>query len=80
MNYKLVKGPDDTVWVSIQPLMTDVNYSLNKLIEIDVDPLSDTDKDIMDFNILGLKAIYTFLGALLQESKINENLNRPTEH
>lgn len=69
MNYKLVKGPDDTVWVSIQPLMVDVNESLNKLTEIDTSTLSDTDKDIMEFNILGMKAIYTFLGALIQESK-----------
>lgn len=74
MKYQLVKGPDDIVWVSIQPLMDDVNESLKKLVEIDISELSDTDKDIMDFNILGMKAIYTFMGALVQESKIKEEL------
>ena len=74
MKYQLVKGPDDTVWVSIQPLMDDVNESLKQLVEIDTSTLSDTDKDIMEFNILGMKAIYTFMGALVQESNLKEQL------
>jgi len=78
MNYQLETGPDGTVWVSIQPLMQDVNHSLEHLLSIDTSTLSDTDKDIMDFNILGMKAIYTFMGALLQESKIKGELNART--
>ena len=74
-SYKLVKGPDDIVWVSIQPLMNDVKQSLDKLEKIDVDGLGNVDKDIMDFNILGMKAIYTFLGALVQESILEEKRN-----
>lgn len=80
MNYKLVKGPDDIVWVSLQPLRDDVMNSLNKLTTIDTTELSLTDKDIMDFNILGLKAIATFLNALEQEYKQNENTVRPSVH
>ena len=84
MNYQLVKGPDDTIWVSVQPLMQDVKTSLEKLEVIDTSELSSLDKDIMEFNMLGMKAIYTFLGALLQESKdkevLNANTDRQTTH
>ena len=84
MNYQLVKGPDNTVWVSLQPLMQDVKSSLEKLEKIDTNELSTLDKDIMEFNMLGMKAIYTFLGALLQESNdkeiLNANTDRQTTH
>lgn len=84
MNYQLVKGPDNTVWVSVQPLMQDVKSSLEKLEKIDTNELSTLDKDIMEFNMLGMKAIYTFLGALLQESNdkeiLNANTDRQTTH
>lgn len=84
MNYQLVKGPDNTVWVSLQPLMQDVKSSLEKLEVIDTSELSTLDKDIMEFNMLGMKAIYTFLGALLQESNdkeiLNANTDRQTTH
>ncbi len=72
MKYVLQKGPDNITWCSLEPLMQDVNESLEKLVKIDLTPLSDTDKDIMDFNILGMKAIYTFLGALVQEANIKQ--------
>lgn len=79
MNYQLEKGPDGTIWVSVQPLMQDVNHSMKHLMSIDTSTLSDTDKDIMDFNIIGMKAIYTFLGALVQEVKVKEELQKQKE-
>lgn len=80
MNYKLVNGPDGIVWVSLQPLRDDVMTQLNKLTTIDTSEFSETDKDIMDFNVVGLRAIATFLNALEQEAKTNENIDRPTTH
>lgn len=73
MNYQLEKGPDGVVWVSIQPLMQDLNKTLDHLVTIDSSLMSETDKDIMEFNILGMKAIYTFMGALLEEHKVKEH-------
>ncbi len=73
MNYKLVHGPDNTVWVSLQPLEIDVRNSLKKLEDIDTTDLSKLDRDIIEFNILGMKAINTFLLALIDEAK-NEKL------
>jgi len=72
MRYQLQKGPDNITWCSLEPLMQDVSESLDKLVKIDTTELSDTDKDIMDFNILGMKAIYTFIGALVQEANLKE--------
>lgn len=83
MRYKLETGPDGTVWCPIQPLMLDIKESMDKLEQINTDELSTLDKDVMDFNILGMKAIYTFLGALLQEQKDYERTkesNRSSVH
>ena len=79
MNYKLVKGPDNITWVSIEPLRDDVLDSLVKLEQINTEELSNIDKDIMNFNILGMKAIGTFLNSLIEESN-NETIDRPTTH
>jgi hypothetical protein len=80
MNYKLVKGPDNITWVSIEPLRDDVLDSLVKLEQVNIEGLSTIDKDIMNFNILGMKAIATFLNSLVQESDNDETINRPTTH
>ena len=79
MNYKLVKGPDNITWASLEPLQQDVIESLHKLEQINMEELSDIEKDIMDFNIIGMKAIATFIGALVQESNYAE-INRPPTH
>lgn len=79
MNYRLEKGPDGTVWVSIQPLQFDINKSLEHLVSIDTSSMSEQEKDIMEFNILGMKAIYTFLGALLEEQKQKEHRDETTD-
>jgi len=79
MNYKLEKGPDGTVWVSIQPLQHDINKSLEHLVSIDTSTMTEQEQDIMEFNILGMKAIYTFLGALLEEQKQKEYRDAKTD-
>ena len=73
MNYKMMSGPDSTTWITLEPLMQDVNHNLEKLNGINIEGLSQIDKDIMQFNILGMKAVSTFLGALLQEHKGNQH-------
>ena len=68
MKYKLVRGPDNIVWCSVQPLMEDTQDALKMLEQTNTESMTDVEKDIMEFNIIGMKAIYTFLGALVQES------------
>ena len=65
--YRLEKGPDGITWVSIEPLMQDVVESLDKLKNIVYD---GEDKHEIDMRILGLTAIYEFLGALVTEKKL----------
>lgn len=79
-SYKLVKADDGIVWVSIQPLMYDVKNTLDKLQKVDTDKLNNFDKEVMDFNMIGLRAVYSFLDSLVQENKLNENTDRQTRH
>lgn len=72
MNYKLVEGPDGILWCSVQPLMQDIQQALKALESADTNEFTEQGKAINEFNITGMKAIYTFLGALLQEHKSNE--------
>ena len=67
--YRLEKGPDGITWVSIEPLMQDVVESLDKLKNIVYD---GADKHEIDMRILGLTAIYEFLGALVTEKKLEQ--------
>ena len=84
MRYQLVVGPDKTIWVSLQPLIEDTNETLEKLSKVNTEGLSTIDTDIMDFNVLGLKAISTFLTALVDEANSrdnkDENITRQTVH
>jgi hypothetical protein len=71
-DYRLVKATDGIVWVSIQPLMTDINKSLVLLMDIPLENLKEEDLQHLDFKIIGMKAIHSFLGALLTEQQLIE--------
>lgn len=79
--YKLENGPDGTTWCPIQPLMLDIAENLEKLKKIVYD---GNDKQEIDMRILGLQAIYEFLGALLTEKKLEllraEHDSKTTSH
>lgn len=67
--YKLEKGPDGITWVSLEPLMVDIQENLDKLKTI---VYEGDDKRELDMRILGLEAIGSFLGALLTENKLEQ--------
>lgn len=83
-NYQVETGPDGVRWVSIEPLMTDVNNSIVEMMDLDVSSLSDENKQIVDLKILGLKTIYQFLGSLITADDLtkikHETTNRPSVH
>ena len=56
--YKLIKQDDGELLVTVKPLMKDIESSINKMMEIDVDELSPENKQIFDLKILGLKTVY----------------------
>ena len=78
MNYKMVRAEDNIVWVTLQPLMTDVKQALEKAKNIDTSTMSADDKRGVDFTILSMEAVYNFLGSLMTEQNINEMISDAT--
>lgn len=70
--YKLMKGADDQVYVSVGLLMIDIKNSIEQMMKIDIDDLSQENKQIFDMKILGLKTVYEFLGALQTEQWLKD--------
>lgn len=70
--YKLFKGSDDQVYVSVGLLMQDIEKSIEQMMDIDVSSLENDDKQIFDLKILGLKTVYEFLGALQTEQYLKD--------
>ena len=79
MNRYTLKKMDDKVWVDVKPLMNDVHDVLNMLSNIDTSKLSDEDKKQLDLQILGMKSITVFLGGLLGEYEVREQIQLATE-
>jgi hypothetical protein len=70
--YKLYRDDDEQLVVTVDPLVKDIEQSLEKLMEMNVDDLSDENKQIFEMKILGLRTIHQFLGALQQEQYLKE--------
>ena len=70
--YKLMKGGDGFLYVSIQPLMKDIAASVAKMHTMDVSHLSDEQQRIFDLKMLGLTTVYEFLGAFVTEQQLKD--------
>ena len=68
--YELKKDEDGRLWVSVNELMIDIKQALETMSNIDDPRLLPTDKKELDAKIVGLHAIYTFLGALQTEQTL----------
>ncbi len=71
-SYKLYKDSDDQLVVTVKPLMLDIEKSIETMMNIPTDDLSDDNKHMFEMKILGLRTIHQFLGALLQEQLFKE--------
>jgi len=69
--YKLYRDNEQLV-VTVDPLVKDIEVSLEKMMEINIDELSDDNKNLFEMKILGLRTIHQFLGALQQENYLKE--------
>lgn len=65
--YQLKKDEDGKLWVTVNELMADIKDALEKMSNLDDPRLIEVDKKELDAKIVGLHAIYTFLGALQTE-------------
>jgi len=70
--YRLAKDQDGELLVTVKPLMNDIEKSIHKMMDIPIDTLTNEDKEIFNLKILGLKTIYEFLGALVQEQTLKD--------
>jgi len=69
--YKLYRDNEELV-VTVDPLVKDIEVSLEKMMEMNIDDLSDDNKNLFEMKILGLRTIHQFLGALQQENYLKE--------
>ena len=72
-SYKLIKGADGHTYVSVQPLMNDIQVSIDKMHTMDISHLSDDNQRIFDLKLLGLTTVYQFLGGFITEQQLKEN-------
>ena len=70
--YKLMKGGDGYLYVSIQPLMKDIAASVSKMHTLDVSHLTAEQQRIFDLKMLGLTTVYEFLGAFVTEQQLKD--------
>lgn len=68
--YKLHKDIDGVLWVSVKELMNDIKTALDGISNLNDPRLIEVDKKELDTKIIGLHAIYTFLGALVTEQTL----------
>lgn len=77
--YKLYRDNEQLV-VTVDPLVKDIEISIQKMMDMDVEELSDDNKHLFEMKILGLRTIHQFLGALQQENYLKEyNANLKNE-
>lgn len=70
--YKLMKGGDGHLYVSIQPLMKDIAASVSTMHGMDISHLSDEQQRVFDLKMLGLTTVYEFLGAFITEQQLKD--------
>ena len=72
MNYKMVRAEDGIVWVTLQPLLSDVKNALENAKNIDVSKMDEKEKTGVDFTILAMESVHNFITSLLAEHNVRE--------
>lgn len=70
--YKLYRDTEQQLVVTVDPLVKDIEVSIQRMMDMDVEELSDDNKHLFEMKILGLRTIHQFLGALQQENYLKE--------
>lgn len=70
--YKLYRDVDNGLVVTVDPLVKDIEQSIEKMMDMNIDELSEDNKQLFDLKILGLRTIHQFLGALQQEQYLKD--------
>ena len=78
MNYKMVRAEDGIVWVTLQPLLTDVKQALDNAKNINTENMDVDEKRGVDFTILAMESVHNFITSLLTEQNVNELIQNAT--
>ena len=70
--YKLYRDPEQQLVVTVDPLVKDIEVSIEAMMNMDVEDLNDDNRHLFEMKILGLRTIHQFLGALQQEQYLKE--------
>jgi hypothetical protein len=70
--YKLYRDPEQQLVVTVDPLVKDIEVSIEAMMNMDVEELNDDTRNLFEMKILGLRTIHQFLGALQQEQYLKE--------
>lgn len=70
--YKLYRDDDEQLVVTVDPLVKDIEVSIQRMMDMNIDELSDDNKHLFEMKILGLRTIHQFLGALQQEQYLKD--------
>ena len=72
MNYKMVRAEDGVVWVTLQPLLSDVKNALENAKNIDTNNMDTDEKKGVNFTILAMESVHNFITSLLTEHSVRE--------
>jgi len=76
MNYKMVRAEDGIVWVTLQPLLTDVKNALDNAKNIQTESMNIDEKRGVDFTILAMESVHNFITSLLTEHNVKELVDK----
>ena len=65
-----LKTIDGKLFVSVRELMEDIKDALDKISDLNDPRMIEVDQRELDTKVIGLHAIYTFLGALCTEQEL----------
>ena len=72
----MVRAEDGIVWVTLQPLLTDVKQALENAKNIKTENMSDDEKRGVDFTILAMESVHNFITSLLTEHGVREMVEK----
>lgn len=72
----MVRAEDGIVWVTLQPLLTDVKQALENAKNIDVNNMTEQEKTGVNFTILAMESVHNFITSLLTEHSLTEIVNK----
>jgi hypothetical protein len=78
MNYKMVRAEDGIVWVTLQPLLTDIKQALENAKSIQTEKMTEDEKRGVDFTILAMESVHNFITSLLTEHSVREMVDSAT--